>query len=153
MKRAALLLPALLLAAGLTGCGGDDDPKKAEESSSAAPALSQADFLEQGNAICAAGNEEISTAADALGEAPGQEDIEGFTVDVLIPNVQGQHDAIDALGAPEGDEDTVDAILAALQDGIDALSDDPSLITQQDGDPFVEANQLASDYGLTECGS
>ncbi len=71
-------------------------------------------------------------------------------MDVLVPNVQGQHDDIDALGAPEGDEDDVQAILDALQEGIDAVEADPSLITSSD-DPLGEASDLAGEYGLTDC--
>ena len=33
-----------------------------------------------------------------------------------------------------------------------AVKADPSLLTQQGEDPFKEANQMAKDYGLKECG-
>lgn len=140
------LLPALLLSLSLVaaGCGGDD------EGGEDAEPLSKADFTTQANKICADGNDELQTEAESLGEEPTQEQIEEFAVDVLVPNVQGQHDDIDALGAPEGDEDDVQAILDALQEGIDAVEADPSLITSSD-DPLGEASDLAGEYGLTDC--
>jgi hypothetical protein len=141
----------LALLAG--GCGGDDEDSKASDTpSSEAPTPTKDEFVQQADAICAAGNEELSTAADALGEAPTQEEIEGFASDTMVPNLQGQHDDIEALGAPEGDEDDVQAILDALQTGIDALTADPSLITSSD-DPLADATDLAQTYGLQECGS
>lgn len=145
MNRTAAL-PALLLSLGLalTGCGGGGDDEEA-----APEPISKADFTTQANKICADGSAELDAAADALGDAPTQEQIEGFAADTLVPNIQAQHDDIEALGAPEGDEDEVDAILAALQDGVDATEADPSAITS--GDPFAQANELAGAYGLTDC--
>lgn len=148
MSRSSLL-PALLLSLllAVTGCGGGDGED--DSGADAAEPISKADFIAQANTICADGSAEIETAADELGEAPTQDQIEQFATDTLVPNIQGQHDDIGALGAPEGDEDEVDAILAALQEGVDTVAGDPSTITS--GDPFAEANELAGAYGLTEC--
>ncbi|MCW2766172.1 MAG: hypothetical protein JWO11_2131 [Nocardioides sp.] len=152
MKRTAVL-PALILTLGLavTGCGGGGDDKVTAEPTAAAAALSKADFSSQANAICATGTQTIDAASAALGDSTSSADIEAFVTETVIPSVQGQHDAIEALGAPAGDEDEVAALLAALQTGIDALSADPAAITT--GSPFDEANQLATAYGLTDCGA
>ncbi|MCW2792697.1 MAG: hypothetical protein JWO76_1795 [Nocardioides sp.] len=153
MTRTQLLLPSIALAVGLavSGCGGKEDSgSKADASSSPTLAITTADFTAQANAICAAGNEEIQTAADALGDGPTQEQIEAFASDTLVGNIQGQHDNIEELGAPAGSEDDVTAMLDSLQSGIDAVTADPSLITS-DTDPFGEANDLAAGLGLTEC--
>lgn len=143
MKRTALL-PALLLSLSLaaTGCGGD------EEAEEPAP-ISKADFITEAEQICTDGNEELQAAGEALGENPSQEQIAGFAADTMVPNIQEQHDDIEALGAPEGDEDEVTAILDALQEAIDAVEADPGSITSSD--PFTEANELATDYGLEGC--
>jgi hypothetical protein len=156
MKRSALFVPALALTVSLlaAGCGGSDDSAGKDDSAPepAASAITSADFADQANQICADGNAEIDTAGDELGEAPSQEDVTAFATDVLVPNIQDQHDAIAELGAPEGEEDAVDALLAALQDGIDTLAADPTSITSDPG-PFSDANAAASDLGLTECAS
>ncbi len=70
----------------------------------------------------------------------------------MVPTIQGEIDGIKALGAPEGDEEQVTAITDAAQTALDQASDDPSLLTSGDADPFKEANDLANAYGLTECG-
>lgn len=157
MKSTAAL-PSLLLAVGLAagGCGGGadttgSDPSSSSSPSSAAPAISKVEFTDQANVICAKGSAEIEAAAKALGDSPTQAEIEAFAAGTLLDNVQAQHDAIAALGAPEGDEDEVNAILDSLQTGIEALKADPSIITSADSDPFAEANDLASRYGLSDC--
>lgn len=146
MNRTALL-PALLLSLSLVaaGCGGDDakDDEKAEP-------LSKADFTTQANKICADATAELEADAEELGDEPTQEQIEQFATDTLVPNLQDQHDDLADLGAPEGDEDEVEAILDSLQEGIDAVEADPSLITSSD-DPLADASDLAGAYGLTDC--
>lgn len=141
MTRTALL-PALLLTFTLVACGGDDEPE--------AEPLSKSEFTTQANEICSDGNAELETAAAELGDAPSQEEIEGFATDTMLPNLQEQHDDLADLGAPEGDEDEISALLDSLQEGIDAIEDDPSLVTSSD-DPLAEASELAGEYGLTEC--
>ncbi len=154
MMNTRILLPAFALGVSLalTGCGGSDsnNAKPSDSTTSAAPAISTADFTEQANAVCASGNAEIQSAADALGDNPSQDEIEAFASDTLVPNIQGQHDDIEALGAPEGSDADVTAMLDSLQGGIDAVQADPSLING-DTNPFGEANDMAAALGLTDC--
>jgi len=137
---AFLVIGALVVA----GCGGDDD------TSATTASLSKEEFLAQGNAICAEGNKTIEAAGEDLGQQPSQADFEAFVNDSLAPAVQGQIDGINALGAPEGDEEQVTAITDAAQEGVDEIKADPGAITGNQ-DPFEEANKLAGEYGLTEC--
>ena len=67
-----------------------------------------------------------------------------------MPNTPGHHDDIEALGAPEGSDADVTAMLDSLQGGIDAVQADPSLING-DTNPFGEANDMAAALGLTDC--
>ena len=56
---------------------------------------------------------------------------------------------------PEGDEDEVDAILSAAEEGAEGIRNDPESLAS-DGSPnerLAEANDLAIAYGLTVCGS
>ena len=61
-----------------------------------------------------------------------------------------QVEEIRELGAPEGDEEKVEAILTALEDGAAEIEDDPSQALE--GDPLKEARELADEYGFKVCG-
>jgi hypothetical protein len=147
------------LAAGLiaAGCGSDDNNDKQSFGTSVGSAstasLSKAEFVSQANAICQTSNQELDQAGQALGQNPTPEELNSFVTDNVVPTIQKQLDAIRSLGAPAGDEQTVNAILAAADTGLQNLEADPTLITTSGGDPFSQANQLADDYGLTVCGS
>ena len=142
MKRTALLPALLLPLALLVACGGDEPEP-----------LTKDEFTTQANKICSDGNAELETAAEELGESPSEEQIEEFVTDAVLPNLQGQHDDLEDLAAPEGDEDEVEEILDALQDGIDGIEEDPAGAITSGEDPLAEASELAGDYGLTECAS
>lgn len=169
MLTRVMTLLALALAAGLiaAGCGDDDDETTTTSSTTTAATgatgatgaatgepLSQAEFIKEADAICAAGDKKINAAGQQLGPGkPSDQEFEQFTTETLVPEIQAQIDAIRALTPPEGDEDEVSAILDAAQGAVDQLDQDPSLLNEQSGDdPFKEANQLAKDYGLKECG-
>ena len=167
-------LLALALAAGLiaAGCGDDDDetttaatttPTTTTAGATGATGatgepLSKDEFITEADAICEAGDQEIDAEAQDFfpeGGSPGAAEEEAFVSEVVVPNIQEQLDGIAALTPPEGDEDEVQAILAAAQQAVDELEEDPSALSGGGGggDPFAEANRLAQDYGLKACGS
>ena len=140
-----MLVPALLGVALLAGCGGGDD------SSSTATALTKAEFLKQGNAICAKGNkatDQLVNQTFTQGKKPTEAQLEKFTSQAA-PIVQQQIDGLRALGAPTGGEQQVNQILDDAQSALDMVKQDPSLFLK--GDPFKKANQEAKAYGLSAC--
>jgi hypothetical protein len=145
------LLAVLALAVFAAGCGDGDE-------STSTASITKTEFLAQGNAICKKGNQEIDSDFESFAKKHDLQQSDGLTdaeateasEEILIPNVQDQVDQIGELGAPEGQEAQVDAILAAVQKGIDELEADPTAI-QGNSDPFAEANKMAKDYGLTAC--
>ncbi len=142
--RSLALFALALLALFAIGCGSSDS------SDSSAEALSKADYIAQGNAICKAGNDELAAAAKEIGSNPSKDQIIAYGNDTLIPNLEDQAASLRALGTPEGDEDTVNAIYDALDKGIAAVKADPAVLVATD-DPFSEANDLAAAYGLSGC--
>ena len=152
-RSAAALLAVVALALIGAGCGDDDDSGDSSNPDGG-DALTKAQFLRQGNAVCAAGNAELEAEGATLGTEPSPQDIEDFALDELVPNIRNQIDALRELAPPAGDEDEVDAILTAAEDGVEAIEQDPaSAFNDGSADPFDEANQLAAEYGLTACGS
>lgn len=121
----------------------------ASTGASAAP-LSSAEFVKQGNAICAAGNKTLDAAAQGIftSQNPSDAQLQQFA-DAAVPSIQGQIDAIRALPAPSADADAVTTFLDTAQSVLDDVKSDPNLFGS--GDPFKEVNAQANDLGLTEC--
>lgn len=127
------LLAAILLSAGCGG-GGDDG-------------ISKAEFISSADAICKKLHDELDAKSQGITKRDAAVE---FFKDEAIPSAQDEIDQIRALGSPEGDEKTVDALLSAVQDALDRAKADPSSI---DDHTFDEADKLAQGYGLAECGS
>jgi hypothetical protein len=127
---------AVALLTGLSlGCGG---------SSEAAP-LGRAQFIKQGDAICATAQ---AARGDQREELSGQ-DSDSEVVGILLEPIEQMTEELAGLGAPVGEEKQVDAIVSAYEEGAAKLEADP-------GGPdsvtaFDKANELAEDYGLTGC--
>jgi len=158
MKKALWLL-VLALATGLiaAGCGDDDDDDGGNGGGNGGEALTKQEFITQADQICSEGNAEIEAGAeDTFGgsdQPPSPAEEEQFATDTVIPSIQSQVDQIGELASPEGDEDQVQAILDAAQEGLDAGNDDPSLFAGENQDPLAEATRLAKQYGLKVCGA
>jgi len=136
---AALLTGAVFVA----GCGGGDDE------------LTKAEFLKQGNAICAKGNKEIDQSAKQVfttKQEPSKEQLNKFAEDTLIPSVQGQIDDLRDLNPPSDLDDQVSTLLDDAQAALDKGKDDPSILTSEKQDPFKAVNQTAEKLGLKACG-
>ncbi len=142
---------AAFVVAGCGSSGGD----------TSTASLTKAEFVKRADAICAKGNKQLQVQVVGYAKKVGWSgktpptDAQATEIasTILIPSVQSQHDKIDALGAPSGEEDQVNAILTALQDAIDQAKKDPAALVRQPHDPtFTKADKLAQDYGLTVCG-
>ena len=138
------LLPALLLS--LTAGCGDDTRGDAETK---AEPLTKAEFTTKANKICADGSAELQAAAEKLDKIRTKKEALSLVSGSVVPIIQAQHDDLAKLRPPEGDEAKVEDLLASLQQAIDSVKDNPkSLFT---GEPFAEANDLATSYGLEKC--
>lgn len=149
MKRIALVTIVFVVGAVFAGCG--DDVK----------ALSKEEFLKQGNAICAAGNERLDAAFTKAfgdlgdGEEPDPEVGGTFEQDVVIPEIQGQIDDIRDLEPPKELADDVNTLADTTQAAVDQLKqlakDDPAAAFRDGGDLFAKVGPQADEIGLTEC--
>ncbi len=163
-KRSILLLASVLAVAALAaGCGGSDDDSTntgtggSTNGDTTTAALTKAEFIEKGDAICEKANESIEDEADDFAKEndidtskPTQKQKEEVIVAVVAPSVRTQSEEIAELGAPSGDEDQVEEIIVSLEDATAEIEDDPSLVFE--GEPLKEAGRLAEDYGFEVCG-
>jgi hypothetical protein len=162
-KRLIALLAAVLAIAAIAGCGGGDSdtetaaPESAPSASedSGGPALTKAEFIEQGDAICKENQEEgeaeLSAFLEEVGEGePSEEDQERVITEVVAPSLQASADGLRELTPPEGEEEAVAEIVDGLDEAIASVEDDP--IAALEGDPFTEVNEKAIDFGFKVCG-
>lgn len=142
---------AAVLVMLVAGCGGDD------ETTEETVTLTKTEFIKQGDAICKKGNDQSEKEAEEFAEENGftlekasDEQLEEAVAEVLVPNLNQQAEEIDALGAPEGDEEQVEEIIVSLEGAADEIEDDPKIVF--DGEVLKEPSELAEDYGFKVCG-
>ena len=153
MNKAFLAAIAALVAltALVAGCGGGD------ETTDETVTLTKTEFIKQGDAICKQGNDESEKEAEEFAEdndfkleKASKKQLEEAVGEVLVPNLEQQIEELDALGAPEGDEDKVEAIIVSLEEATGEIEDDPGIVFQ--GDVLKKPSKLAEEYGFKVCG-
>lgn len=152
MRHAAFL--AIMVAVGLVaGACGDGEE-----------ALTKAEFIEQGNAICARANAQLDPIIGEFFDIPDdatQQEFAGAVVETIgrfTPIFEAQLADLRELAAPEEDEDTLELLFddleAALEEGTqlakDAEAGDQAAmdhLESEDFDPFADVNRRAIQYG------
>ena len=156
MSKALLAIGmAIALAAGVAACGGGDS-----SGDSSTAALTKAEFIKQADKVCVDGEEALEAEGEEFAEEnefdlenPTEEQKEEVVLEVIGPALHNQGEELAALGAPEGEEEAVEAIVNALETGADEIEDDPQILIEGKENPALEeASELAADFGLTECG-
>jgi hypothetical protein len=151
----ALLVAVAAVALVAAGCGSGDS------STDSTASLSKAEFVKQGNAICEAGNKEINAGFEEFSKESGfskknqptQADFEEGAEEIVVPSVRKQIDEITELGAPEGEEDQVEAFLENAEAQLEKGEEDASLLADENNDLFAGVNKEAQALGLNSCAS
>jgi hypothetical protein len=151
LRRVAVTVALGLVALLVAGCGSSSS----SSSSTAAtkPPLTKAQFLAQGNAICAQGNKNLAGPEKALGTSPTDAQFAAFLTGPFKSEVQRQIDAIRALDAPSAEKATVKRIFDLAQSELDTVTSDPNAAKSATVSPFKEFGTAAHAYGLTVCAS
>jgi hypothetical protein len=145
-KLIALIGAVMAFAAIAAGCGSSDSTTDSTAS------ITKAEFLKQGNAICAAGNKEINAGfEEALpkGKQPSKAELSEAMETVLIPSVSKQVEEIRALGAPEGEEEAVEQFLAGAEEELEKGEEEPASLATEAS--FHKTSQEAKAIGLVRC--
>lgn len=154
-KRLILLCAGVMsLALIAAGCGSSDDSTETVEET---VTLTKAEFIKQGDQICKRAEDDSESEAEEFAEENDftlekatEEQLEEAVAEVLVPALERQAEEIEALGAPEGDEEQVEEIIVALEDASAEVAADPRQAFE--GEPLKEASELAEDYGFEVCG-
>jgi hypothetical protein len=154
-KRLIVLLAGVVAIAVIAaGCGSSSD-----DSTETTAALTKAEFVKQGDAICAKGSKQIEAEAEEFAEdnnvdtsKPTDKQQEELIATVLAPSLQTQADELGELSAPSGEEGKAAAMIDALEAGAEELEDDPGTLLENGADPLGKANKLANEFGFKECG-
>ncbi len=148
----ALLAGALAIALIAAGCGSSSDDSTAS--------ITKAEFIKKSDAACTKGNEQIESEFQSYARKNGisekKEPTEAQSTQlsetILLPAVQQEVEEIRALGAPSGEEDKVNAVLDAVEEGIEKGEEDPGSLVTENPAAFAKANKLANEYGFKVCG-
>jgi len=154
MKPSRLLVLALAAVglAGLVavGCGDSDE-------STAAAAITKAQFIKQGDAICKrvdviqeADFRDYSKSKPTFGASKkGQEEL---IEKVGLPPVRKAIRELSELGSPEGSEKQGEAIISHMEAALATAENDPlSIQTAPNATPFAPVNEEAKKYGFKFC--
>ena len=146
-------LAAVLAIATVAGCGGGDQPETFP--AGVARPIAKVEFLAEADRICASTNARVEAAADGLvatGEQPPAGEVRRIVTRVVVPALEAEVRAIEALGAPASDRGQVEAIVAATERGIAQIEADPVAVLDGPPPALREAGRLARAYGSRECG-
>jgi hypothetical protein len=148
MNGKAMFAVALAVAAAVAaGCAGSDDDSTGLETSD----LTKQEWIAQANQICIEGDKDIGQQAGEFFDGkPTPAESTQFSHEVVLPSIQAQVAQIRELGAPEGDEDQVEAILDAVEEGLAKAETDSSAL--QEG-ALDEGTALVQAYGAKACGA
>ena len=146
-----LAVAALVVVAGCGSGGGSD--------TAAANTVPKAQFVKKVLAICADANREIDRVYGQYAQPPYPGGVRPTSAimnrvaeEVVIPARAKQVRRMRALGTPPGERQEVEAIIAAIEEGIKRGEEDRrSLRSDGTAYAFEKALQLEIAYGIEEC--
>jgi hypothetical protein len=141
---------ALAVVLIVAGCGGGSGDEKTAS-------ISKTEFVRKANALCTKGEEKLHSDFVAFSNeknnnpTPSRAEYEEFINRVISPNLKREIAELQALGTPQGDEAQVEALLAAVEEGLQNAEEKPELVTVGNSELFAKAIKLATAYGLAAC--
>jgi hypothetical protein len=149
----SIFAAVLAVAAILSGCGGGGD------SSSDGGSISKAAFVKQAEAVCKSNTRRLQRDIIRVLRTkhgirkPSPKENVYLVGAVIVPNVRREVKELRALSVPSEDKDTIDAMIGALEDGLETAEKDPKAVTSTSDVVFGIASRLAAEYGLEACGT
>jgi len=114
------------------------------------------EFIAQADRICAqTAARTQKTVDDVTGGKPATPAQREEVAELTASGIEDQVSSIRGLTPPEGDEEQIEAILSAAEEGAEEIRNDPDSLDAGGvpNEKLAEANDLAVAYGLMVCGS
>ncbi len=145
--RGVVVALTVAVALVLIGCGDSSE------------SISKEEFIAKADAICKESSERMATGfSKRLKDAkklvkPQNAELEKLVGDVMVPNIEREIEELRALGIPAGDEERVEAMIEALEEGVEVAERNPQAVTVSSDAVFGIAARIAAEYGLEVCGN
>lgn len=146
------LLAALIVGICVAGCGSSNST-----TTETTAAISEAEFVAKGNAVCVKGEKEQEAEINAYVKKNGLENQKPSKAQnveivetILAPNIRSQINGVKALGAPSGKEQQVSSALELAQQGLEEIEANPQLAFGKK-DVFAAAGKQLHTLGLAKC--
>jgi hypothetical protein len=140
------IIGVVVSALAIASCGGGG--------SSTAASLTKPQFIKKAEALCVKAEAERGEVIQAAAKkAPKSGKVSSAEQEAIVlaalPPYKDLPAEIEALGAPEGDQDKVEEIGAALEKSLERSEADPGSAINDEA--FVKFNELVIAYGLDSC--
>jgi len=153
-----LLILALAMAGLFVGCGSDGTADTSSSSSSAQGSgkpLTVAAYKKRAYAICGkAGEEILQKIGQRFEGAPVKNEAEAYEElrdSVFIPQLEAELEELRSLPAPDASAEDMEAMLDALEDGVEDLERAQVKSLSDVSEAFPKFDQLATSNGLRGC--
>jgi hypothetical protein len=154
------LVLVLILAAGGAGCGGDDASTTSDSTTSGVTGFTgeaptdPISYHLAADKYCRQAERELDRAATEQfgGGTPSPEELTDFVTETYLPVMRRQMEQIRTIPIPEGEQDAVNAIYDAFDEGLAQAEADPESLLQGPPPGIERASELAVDYGFDDCG-
>lgn len=138
--------------------GGSNSRDSGEEGEAlTTSSLDKREFVKRASDACSREREDLIEEVEAFAKKHGEKDIPEDVLftrmarQVMLPTIESEIDAVRKLGAPEGEEEEVEAILAAQQEAVEEARGQKASSYEDVEEHFVDATELYKAYGFTAC--
>jgi hypothetical protein len=152
-KRFVPLLAAIAAAVAMAAGCGDDEAGGDEDGAITTSSLSKAAYIKEANKTCLDGKRSLLKDFESFrSDESEKKRVAAALPELLMPSIEDKIDEIRELGAPQGDEKRIEAILASMQQDFDAAEQQQNVETPIEFlEQFDDSNKLARTYGLNAC--
>ena len=155
----AVFASVAVVAIGAAGCGGGDEETSATATTGVTGFSGEApddpiSYHLAADKYCRQAERELDqAAADAFsGQTPSPEEVADFVNESYIPVMRRQLEQIRTIPIPPGEEDAVNEIYDAFDEGLAQAEEDPEALVEGPPPGIEEASRLAAEYGFDDCG-